>query len=491
MTASPPDSPAPSRTQKPLEQCRVLTVIAFHGTKNRRFLDEVVARWHSMPMEVDVVLLVEEEKDVPEGVEVVVGTPTDDPRSLPFAHRRVFIQRKDDYDLYVYTEDDTLVTLENLRAYHGAQSKLRGDEIVGFLRYEERPDGRRTCSSAHSFFRWLPGSAVERGGEWFAHFTNDHSACIVLTRAQLHGVVASGRYDVPPYRGRYSTMVSAVVGAYTDCGLRRLNSVSRLQDLMLHHLPNVYLDRLGMEMADFEAQADAVRRLGADAGTSLVPLEPALEGALGFDKEMDRRPPPELVSAIPGSARRVLSVGAGSGRLERELARRGHSVVAVPQDAVSSEPLRRDGITVLAPDLGAANDALRGEEPFDCVVVDDCLHRAADPAAFLRAATAHLAPGGAVVVTAPNMTVHPRRRRGPWNSAQRARIERIGDHAETGLHRPTSGAVRRWISSAELRLEDLAVHSTSGRMAGRLGALPLLPRLFGRFIVARARRPST
>ena len=94
---------------------------------------------------------------------MLVGLPSRDTYSLPFAHRQLFRDHANDFDLFVYAEDDTLITPANIRAFLDVQQHLRDDEIVGFLRSETSPDGIRFIVSANSHFRWLPDSAFSRG----------------------------------------------------------------------------------------------------------------------------------------------------------------------------------------------------------------------------------------------------------------------------------------------------------------------------------------
>jgi hypothetical protein len=88
-----------------------LSWIPNHGTKNDGYLARVLAEFRSMPYQTDFVLLSNLQKSHGNDVEVLTGTPTKNPHSLPFGHRKVFGERRDAYDLFVYTEDDILITV--------------------------------------------------------------------------------------------------------------------------------------------------------------------------------------------------------------------------------------------------------------------------------------------------------------------------------------------------------------------------------------------
>ena len=51
-------------------------------------------------------------------------------KGLPFEHRRLFRQRRDQYDLFLYLENDILLTPESLDAYLRLTERLPEDYIT-------------------------------------------------------------------------------------------------------------------------------------------------------------------------------------------------------------------------------------------------------------------------------------------------------------------------------------------------------------------------
>jgi hypothetical protein len=233
---------------------RLLVAIANYGPYRFGYLDKVITTYQRMPHQVDLVVHSDRVKRVPAGVQLVVGLPTPDPCSLPFAHKRLFVERQDDYDLFVYTEDDILIKEHNLAAFLEASAVLPEDEIAGLFRYERDGAGQMFFVDAHPPWDWVAGSAAVHGGYVFATFSNAHSGCYVLTRSHLRRVVRSGGYLVPPHDDFCDTRASAATDPYTRCGLSRRLCISHLDRFLIHHLPNNYVGVLGTEEAEFRAR---------------------------------------------------------------------------------------------------------------------------------------------------------------------------------------------------------------------------------------------
>src|SRR5437879_6487444 len=94
--ASRRDSPGEecsSLSQTDVRRLRLLVAIASYGEKNLKFLKQMISTYRRMPFDVDVVVLCESPKNLGNEAEVVVGLPSRNPWSLPFAHKAIFAQR--------------------------------------------------------------------------------------------------------------------------------------------------------------------------------------------------------------------------------------------------------------------------------------------------------------------------------------------------------------------------------------------------------------
>ncbi|MBD3317905.1 MAG: methyltransferase type 11, partial [Chitinivibrionales bacterium] len=185
---------------------KILVGIANFGTKNQWYLRRLLHEYRRMPHKVDLCVFSNIPKSLGEDVEVCMGLPEKDPWSLPHAHKKVFADRADRYDLFIYSEDDTLITREAVDAFMEVSAVLPDTRIAGFIRYELDGDGRRSYSTIHSHFHWVPDSVQTYGHFRTARLTNEHSGCYMATRRQLHRAVASGGYLIAPSEGRYDKL---------------------------------------------------------------------------------------------------------------------------------------------------------------------------------------------------------------------------------------------------------------------------------------------
>src|ERR1700677_2559706 len=227
---------------------KILVAIASHGTRNDQYLSRLIEEYQSMSFSVDIVVLSNIRKPVPAGVELLVGLPTKDPWSLPFGHKKLFADRAEEYDLFIYSEDDMLVTQTNLESFLRASAILEPREIPGFLRVEKDSVGKVNYPEMHGHFHWDPESVRVRCGDTFAFFTCEHSACYVLTREQLKRAIESGYFLVAPHKGKYDMLCSAATDLYTQCGFEKLICISHINDFLVRYLPNKYIGtRFGVD----------------------------------------------------------------------------------------------------------------------------------------------------------------------------------------------------------------------------------------------------
>jgi coenzyme F420 hydrogenase subunit beta len=465
----------------------ILVAIASYGSAQDHFLKKVVAEYRKVRTPVRIIVLSNESKQV-DGAEVVAGLPSRDPYSLPFAHKQVMAKYADDYDLFVYSEDDVLITQRQVDAFLRAQGQLKHNEIPGFIRSEIDPNGQHYITSINHHFRWLPDSVVERSGELFAVLSNQHSGCFMVTRSQLKTAIASGGFTVAPHAERYGMLETAASDLYTQCGLKRLLCLSRIHDFIVPHLPNKYYAKMGIPLEAFEEQIRALCEIHGRKTWSGALFEPQT-GAPSFQwsKGLYEKADLELLSSVPTSAKTILSVGGGWGENEALLKQRGADVSAIPLDAVFAALVRRRGIRAVEGPFAAAISTL-GRKKFDAILVPDALHLLDDPIDWLKRLSNFLSPTGKLIASVPHtgdLITHFKNRLKRRNPAMFAGRE------QSRVRLVNSRILRNWFRAAGLDEVQLAPSLDGSRLALRKWHLKALEPMFAsRFIVTAVLKAS-
>jgi len=377
---------------------KILVAIANYGSRNEHYARRLIETYRGFSCSVDIVILSNIPKDFGPDVEVRVGLPSKNPWSLPFAHRPLFAERQDQYDLFIYSEDDTEIAERHVSAFLDAQRYLPEDRIAGFIRYERSPDGTVFYSTIHGHYHWDPRSVFQSGPYTFARYTNDHSACFILTRNQLKQCIATRRFLVEPHEGPYDMLCTAATDPYTSCGFEKVVPVSHLDAFCLHHLPDKYLGEIGVEKTEIDRQVTKLIEISIDNARQRSFIESVNTGRL----EMPGKPyfepeKSELIEAIPSEARRILSVGCERGLTEGRLVERGHDVTAIPLDEVIAQSAVLRGVHALSPDVEIAERAL-GEQAFDAILFNNVLQYLENPEALLIRFKRFLAPRGTFII---------------------------------------------------------------------------------------------
>jgi len=175
---------------------------------------------------------------------------------------------------------------------------------------------------------------------------------------------------------------------------------------------------------------------------------------------------------VPDGAR-VLDVGCATGYLAAELTRRGCRVTGVEADPLAAERARAHCEALVIGDVEDAGcrdelTTLAEGAPFDVVLCGDVLEHLRDPWSALAAVAAVAAPGGAVVVSVPNVAHWTGRRalaRGRFPYAEHG----LFDH--THLRFFTRASVRELAERAGLQVVQERFAPAPIPMQARLPAL--------------------
>lgn len=472
------------------KRLRLLVAIASHGHSNDKYLDQLVREYRSMNYFVDIVVVSNIEKNVAPGVQVVVGVPDSHPWSLPFAHKAIFAKRLNEYDLFLYSEDDILITEKNINAFLRVLNVMPEECIAGFLRIEKGPADETYYPEVHHRFHWEPKSLLRYGIYTFAQFTNEHAACYLLTREQLRQAIESGGYLVPPHQGKYDLLCTAATDPYTQCGFRKVVCISHLGDFLVHHLPNKYLDRMGTSELEVRRQVEALLSLAEKDVTTgtLFQTEPPsmrLPFTTYYAKSYYEPARTDVLSLVNGNTRAVLSVGCGWGETEQWLVKKGMRVVGIPLDPVIAACARARGVEVIEGDFDSAQKLLATQH-FDCLLLSNVLHLVRDPVKLLASFAPLLSADATIIALVPNLLSI---------SAVRERFRRehslgiFADYDHVGAHLTSRRLVGKWFQTAGMRIEKLLnVLSPGARKSAKMTLGLMDPLLASEFVILASLR---
>jgi len=465
---------------------KILVTVASFGTKNDEYLRQVIREYQSMPHRVDIIVFSNLQKDLGQNVtSLVVDLRGRDPHTLPFAHKRIMADRLADYDLFIYSEDDTLIRERNLDAFLKVSSVMPADEIPGFLNTDIGPTGELHFCNMSWHSHWDPGSVVTRGEYRFAYFTNQHSAAFVLTQAQLRRAIESGGFLVEPHQGKYNWACSAATDPYTQCGFRKLICVSHLEDFLIRHLPDKYSTRPYGGWDEVKRQLAALERIQHDGVFRGHLFQPETKLPLWAWSKSYYEPVNErMVSLIPDTAQTVLSLGCAWGATEEHLVKRGMRVVGVPMDPVIAACAEDKGVEIVRGDFAAARRKLQGET-FDCILLSNVLHLVSDPVDVLRSFAPLLSAGGLVLATAPNLG-----RLSVWFDRLRGKAycKDLGDYEKSGLHLTCPRLLRKWFADSNLKIDRIVKVVSGPRQRANRWTLGLAAPILAEELIATGRR---
>lgn len=426
---------------------KILVAIAYYGTRNQRYLEELLDEYASMPWTIDVVILTEKPKTILHDVEVRVGLPTHNPWSLPFAHKELFVERAEDYDLFIYSEDDTLIKEKNIRSFLEATQVIPLPRIVGFMRYEEDTSGKRYCSTVHAYYHWILNSVERIGPYTLAQFSNDHAASFILTRQQLKSAIDSGGFLVPPHNQLYDFPCTAATDPYTQCGMKKVICISHIDDFLLHHLPNNYIGHFGISLDALYIQIHKLIELG-DSGSSSLFCTDKSPRFKRFSKRYYEPPDEALLNIIP-NGKRILSYGAGCGDLEIAALNKSKSVKAVPIDPVMGAVLQHRNIQVITMENLGTETIWDSGNSTDCILLPNVLQHVEDPVQVLRRIAKRSNHKPIIAGIVPNLNRIPK-------LLKKYQIKKLR-FSKSKLHPTTYSVLRDWASRSDFDIHVVHV----------------------------------
>lgn len=220
----------------------LLVVLVNYGTEQLNYLQQVVNEVKSFKKyEVTVVVHSNIPLDTIEGIDKTVVIKLDDYQLLPMTCRQMIDQQADNFDYFIWSENDHLWKEHHIDRYIEYLKILPENRIAGLIQYEEDRTGRY-YPAYHAHYDWDYNSVEEFGGKKFAHFTNVHQASFILSKQQLSKIRKEKDFNQFFSNDHYSVKCKTNTDIYQYAGMKKVICISDFEDNLIHHLPNIYIN---------------------------------------------------------------------------------------------------------------------------------------------------------------------------------------------------------------------------------------------------------
>ena len=220
----------------------ILAVLVNYGEEQLEYLQEVIDGLRSFE-KYDVSIIVHSNIELPTitGTDAIHVIELNDYQLLPLTCKTSIWNHKDDFDVFIFGENDHLFHEHHVDKYLEYVNVLPKDRIAGLIQYEENETGKY-YPAYHGPYEWDYASVEVHGDKKFAHFNNLHQATFILTKEQLSDI--GEQYDFTQFFGQshYSVKCKVNTDVYQFCGMKKMICISDFEDNLIHHLPNVYID---------------------------------------------------------------------------------------------------------------------------------------------------------------------------------------------------------------------------------------------------------
>lgn len=161
-------------------------------------------------------------------------------KALPFVCRKSMIDSLNDYDIFIYNENDMLITEDNIDAFLEHSDKLQDGEVSGFIRYETDADGNKILVDPNPYWGNITANKTENSFE----IRNKHQGCWVLKQRDFKRAIDSGGFVLNSHDNPYGPLEQGASDPYTQCNLNKVFPLdyNLCERLLIHHMPNKYVN---------------------------------------------------------------------------------------------------------------------------------------------------------------------------------------------------------------------------------------------------------
>ena len=230
---------------------KVLLAISSYGTNQQQYLHRILDEYNNMPYNIDCYIYTTQNNNTDKYKNLNI-TQIINPLSIgegnAWAHRKLFKENKDKYDLYIYTENDHLLTQTNIETYLSLTNELPDNKMISFLQYELKSNNDTKYSIVlikgqqnRRERAFIVDTDIVINDKHYFEIQNKHCGLYILTNKQLNHIISNNRYEESyrvgsPY-GNMETLCLSGLDLY-----HKIISYDELDNLLVHHLPNKYIN---------------------------------------------------------------------------------------------------------------------------------------------------------------------------------------------------------------------------------------------------------
>jgi hypothetical protein len=170
---------------------------------------------------------------------------------LTIQHRQQFVEQQDDFDLFLYGENDMLIKEESIDTFLKYEPLFKENECLGFLRYEMREnDSELYFPDLNPHWPTIDKKLVEVSGRQFWTPVNIHQGCWLLPKNKLKLVINYSNFllnelktiNPPTAPGIIETANCGVFVGWPRGIIYKYNTrdVDDLRKCLVHHTSNKY-----------------------------------------------------------------------------------------------------------------------------------------------------------------------------------------------------------------------------------------------------------
>tara|TARA_R100000908_G_scaffold60680_1_gene38203 strand:- start:22939 stop:23697 length:759 start_codon:yes stop_codon:yes gene_type:complete len=229
-----------------MKKLKVLAVIVNYGEDQLQYLEQVVRELKSFKKyNVTIIVNSNVKLDIA-GIDYVNEVRLNDYQHLPATCKQVIHHYKDEFDGFIYTENDHLWQEHHLDNHIRYSELLPENRIPGLIQYEETPNGDKSyCAFLDNHF--IKGSKEKHSDLEFCRLSNVHQASYFITKEQLYRVI---QYNPKYFENlcspdtktmNYSVKCRVNTDLFEFSNWEKVICISEFEDNIIHHLPNFYV----------------------------------------------------------------------------------------------------------------------------------------------------------------------------------------------------------------------------------------------------------